>query len=57
MNTTSPITLKLNSIYIAYAPEFELAAYGSYRDEALNNLGDELRLRHGVKVQTGEERK
>jgi len=38
-------THKITSLYVAYAPEFEVAAYGVCRDEALNNLSDELRRR------------
>jgi len=39
-------THKITSLYVAYAPEFEVAAYGGCRDEALNNLSDELRRQH-----------
>lgn len=29
-------------LYIAYAPEFGVSAYGGRRDEALNDLSDEI---------------
>lgn len=54
MNHTT-LTIKQETLYFAYAPEFELAAYGGCRDEALNNLSDELRL-HGVGEPTGDEK-
>lgn len=38
----STITCKITSLYIAYAPEFDVSAYGGCRDEALNNLSDEI---------------
>ena len=50
-------TRKIKSLYVAYAPEFEVSAYGGCRDEALNNLTDEIRQRQGAAEQTGEERK
>ncbi len=56
MNST-PLTFKAQTLYVAYAPEFELAAYGGCRDEALNNLSDELRRQHRAGERTGEERK
>ena len=36
------ITLKLDTLYGAYAAEFDVAAYGNCRDEALNNLAEEI---------------
>ena len=36
------ITLKLGTLYGAYAEELDLAAYGNCRDEALNNLAEEI---------------
>ncbi len=44
-------THKITSLYVAYAPEFEVAAYGGCRDEALNNLSDELRRQHEERSQ------
>ena len=41
--TTTTFTRKITSIYVAYAPEFNVSAYGGCRDEALNNLADEIR--------------
>ncbi len=49
-------TIKQETLYVAYAPEFELAAYGRCRDEALNNLSDELRLQHEAGESTGQEK-
>jgi hypothetical protein len=46
MHTT--FTLKQDTLYVAYAPHFDVAAYGSCRDEALNNLADELRQHRGA---------
>jgi hypothetical protein len=48
--------IKQDTLYFAYAPEFDLSAYGGCRDEALNNLSDELR-QHRTRRKTGEERK
>jgi len=44
--TPATFTHKITGLYVAYAPEFEVAAYGGCRDEALNNLSDELRRQH-----------
>jgi len=41
--STTTLTRKITSIYVAYAPEFNVSAYGGCRDEALNNLADEIR--------------
>jgi hypothetical protein len=57
MNTITAITRRITSLYVAYAPDFDLSAYGGCRDEALNNLTDELRQRQGVGEATGDERK
>ena len=43
MSTITPLTIKITSLYVAYAPEFDVSAYGGCRDEALNNLTDEIR--------------
>ncbi len=48
---------KITSLYVAYAPELEVSAYGGCRDEALNNLTDEIRQREKAAEKTGEERK
>ena len=53
MSTPTTFTLKIKSLYVAYAPDFELSAYGTCRDEALNNLTDELHQQESVKA-TGE---
>jgi hypothetical protein len=50
-------TLKITSLYVAYAPEFNASAYGGCRDEALNNLTDEIRERSEIQNETREERK
>jgi hypothetical protein len=56
MTTITPITLKITSLYVAYAREFDVAAYGGCRDEALNNLSDELRQQHKAGESTGDEK-
>ena len=43
------------ALYTAYADEFGLAAFGSCRDEALNNLTEELRDRQATPAGTGDE--
>ena len=50
-------THKITSLYVAYAPDFNVSAYGSCRDEAPNNLTDEIREHQGARDATGEERK
>jgi hypothetical protein len=50
-------TLKITSLYVAYAPEFNASAYGGCRDEALNNLADEISQRSAMRTETREERK
>jgi hypothetical protein len=56
MHTT--LTLKQDTLYVAYAPEFDVSAYGGCRDEALNNLADELVSRKvNLSRATGDERK
>lgn len=55
MSTT--ITRRITSLYVAYAPEFGLSAYGGCQDEALNNLTDEIHQRRGAEMPTGDERK
>ena len=51
------LTFKAQSLYIAYAPEFDASAYGDCRDEALNNLTEEIHQRQGAGDETGKERK
>jgi hypothetical protein len=53
---TSTLTFKAQTLYVAYAPEFNASAYGGCRDEALNNLTDEIRQRKDAGDATGEER-
>jgi hypothetical protein len=43
--STATLTFKAQSLYIAFAPQFGVSAYGGCQDEALNNLTDELRER------------
>lgn len=38
----STITIKLETLYAGYAPEFNVSAYGTCEGEALNNLTDEI---------------
>ena len=49
-------TLKITSLYVAYAPQFDVSAYGGCRDEALNNLADEIRQRQEEVEATGDKR-
>ena len=37
------LTIRQDSLYGAYAPEFDLSAWGTCQDEAINNLTDQLR--------------
>jgi hypothetical protein len=39
---TQALTFKAQGLYGAYAPEFGVSAFGGCRDEALNNLTDEI---------------
>ena len=48
--------IKQDTLYFAYAPEFDVSAYGGCRDEALNNLSDELRQQHRAGESTGDEK-
>jgi hypothetical protein len=50
------VAIKQETLYFAYAPEFDVSAYGGCRDEALNNLSDELRQQRAGEL-THEERK
>jgi hypothetical protein len=51
----TPFTLKQDTLYVAYAPEFDVSAYGGCRDEALNNLSDEIQQRQAEGEGTGRE--
>jgi hypothetical protein len=53
---TNTLTQKVTGIYVAYAPEFDVSAWGACQDEAVNNLTEQLRER-GRAASTGEERK
>jgi hypothetical protein len=57
MSTPTTFALKIKSLYVAYAPDFDVSAYGGCRDEALNNLTDEIRERKTSEHGTGYERK
>src|SRR5258706_16451480 len=49
LNPSAPmttLTLKLDTLYAACSPELGVLSFGGCRDEALNNLTDEIRLRH-----------
>ncbi len=50
------ITLKQDTLYVAYAPKFDVSAYGGCRDEALNNLSDEIQQLRAEGEGTGSER-
>ena len=51
------LTLKIATLYFAYAPEFDVSAFGACQDEALNNLTDEIRDRRcsATKLPTKED--
>ena len=53
--SATTLTLKLYNLYVAYAPDFDVSAYGGCRDEALNNLADEIRQRRVGVETTGDE--
>jgi hypothetical protein len=50
----SILTIKTESLYCACSPEWGVVSYGNCRDEALNNLTDEVRLCE-QEVAAGEE--
>ena len=43
----STLAIKTGTLYAAYSPEFGVFSYGGCRDEAINNLADEIRDRQG----------
>ena len=43
---TPTLAHKITSIYAAYAPEFDVTAWGGCQDEALNNLTEAIRERY-----------
>jgi len=47
-NMLSILTVKTESLYCACSPELDIVSYGACRDEALNNLQDEIRLNQSV---------
>ena len=51
-----PIALKQDTLYVAYAPEFDMCSYGACQDEALNNLADEIRQYKGAEQGTADEK-
>jgi hypothetical protein len=40
----SMLTAKTDTLYFACSPEIGVVSYGGCRDEALNNLQDEIRI-------------
>ena len=53
----SILTTKAESLYCACSPEWGVISYGNCRDEALNNLTDEIRINQSAsKVERGYER-
>ena len=46
-----PFTTRAESLYFACSPELGVVSYGGCRDEALNNLADEVRM---LEVDAGE---
>ena len=57
--TLTILTRKLDTLYGAYAPEFDVCSYGTCHDEAINNLAEEIRSIRGATAGrgTGYERK
>jgi hypothetical protein len=53
----SALTFKVQGIYVAFAPHFNVSAYGGCQDEALNNLTDEIRDHRKTAKVTGYERR
>jgi hypothetical protein len=45
---SATLTFKIQGLYVAFAPQFDVSAYGGCQDEALNNLTDEIRQRKGA---------
>ena len=41
--TSTTLVQKITGVYVAYAPRLDVSAYGSCRDEALNNLSNKIR--------------
>jgi hypothetical protein len=56
MSTITTFTHKITSLYVAYAADFDVAAYGGCQDEALTSLTDEIQERSGSKQVTAEEK-
>ena len=42
---TDTLTFKLQSFYVAYAPDAEAWSYGACREEAINSLAEQIRAR------------
>jgi hypothetical protein len=55
--STPTLTFKAQSLYVAYAPDFDVSAYGGCQDEALNNLTDEIRENWATADKTDYKRK
>jgi hypothetical protein len=53
----NPFTLKICSFYVAYAPDVHVSAFGVCREDALNNLVDQIRDHSASKKKTADERK
>ena len=56
MVTSITIIRRIPGFYVAYAPEFDLGACGNCRDEALNNLTEEIRHFRAPTRKTGYEK-
>lgn len=51
-------TLKLDTLYGAYSTEMGVVSYGRCRDEALNNLSEEIRrYQQAAETPTGDEKR
>jgi hypothetical protein len=48
---TSTLTIKTSTFYAACSPELGVVCYGGCRDEAVNNLADEIQAQERAGVQ------
>ena len=57
MSSSNLITMKIQGLYFAFAPDVGVCSYGGCLEEAVNSLTDELRSeRAGTGQAAGEER-
>jgi hypothetical protein len=55
LTSMTTVTLKTESLYCACSPELGLVSYGQCRDEAINNLLDEVRVLAGKVGEQGSD--